>query len=67
MKIQELKRDIEDATQSTWSFVGGSIVDLCSHAEYENKVRSFVSQLPAEVEVFEAPNQLKYIKVTLKV
>jgi hypothetical protein len=67
ISLQDLKKDVEAATESTWSFVGNCLVDICSYAEYESQVRSLVSSLPAEVEVFLAPNNIKYIKISLKV
>jgi len=66
ISIQDLKKDIEEATESTWSYVGDGLVDVCSYDEYENKVRSLVAQLPVEVDVFEAPNTLKYIKISTR-
>jgi hypothetical protein len=66
LSLQDLKKDIEEATESTWSYVGDTLVDLCSYAEYENKVRSLVSQLPVDVEVVDAPNLLKYIIIRVR-
>jgi hypothetical protein len=66
LSLQDLKKDVEAATESTWSFVGDAIMDICSYDEYESQVRSLVAQLPVDVEVVDAPNLLRYIRIKVR-